>query len=661
MSNTANLDLERPDRGDEGWDTSLNSNMTKLDAGYGNNVASIADLPEVYIETGTFNHDVGDVITLPKSVDAINEYNVTVTQTTGAGTDVGMIYVTKGVDDFTVYCTGNNHTDTYSATIYYIGDVASYGGSIYRRWYVSQDAGITDHSDDTEAGSLAWVLDQIGGSPAIVEFPANKTYALTANDVTTGADLYLSFQSGAIVQPAVGKSLIVNSPEHIMASPRQQIIDDANNSTDPLYFTKGGKVYCGWWYDGGTYWTEAIQLPINALGLYSLTGTVSMPNGTLQIDDTITIPYNGILLEGTGGIGNSHIANVENHTGTTIENKSGTADAIVIGLDDTYMGDSILRNFAVDGDSAIATSGNGVVLGTDTATGGVSSVKLENISIHHVNDYGLYLNGNVFENSFYGVQLRFNGEGIALGGVNGVSAQNYFYGCVSAKSTNYGVKDTGTSFANSFTGCYFGENDIGIECSYATSLIGCYVENNDTTGILVTGSAVTIFGGLVSDTPTGVNFLDGGASNSTLVGTYFNNNTVDILIGSGCRNTFIQNPGSDTVTTDEVAITNNDRTTMIIGQNWEIMTVAGAARTRGTTELNSTAGAMAITLANGTFYGQQKRFYFDTDGGDVTLTVASHETTFPEVFYFREAGDFLLLEWSQNRWHTIHNSGVEIT
>ena len=95
MSNTPNLDLERPGRGDPDWDTSLNSNMTKLDTSIGNNVASISDLPQVYIETGTFNTTTGDVITLPVSVDAINEYNVTITPTSGAGGDIGFIYVSK--------------------------------------------------------------------------------------------------------------------------------------------------------------------------------------------------------------------------------------------------------------------------------------------------------------------------------------------------------------------------------------------------------------------------------------------------------------------------------------------------------------------------------------------------------------------------------------
>ena len=255
-TSTPNLNLTKPDRGDTDWHTSLNSNFDKLDSGYGNNVASIADLPEVYIETGTFNHAVGDVITLPKSVDAINEYNVTITQTTGAGTDVGMIYVAKGVDDFTVYCTGNNHTDTYSATIYYIGDVASYGGSIYRRWYVSPDAAITDHGDDTDVGSLAWILDQIGISPATVEFPGNKAYVIsTAMEIDD--NIKLIFQKGAILTDDVSNAdLILNC--QIEDSPGQQIFD-WGNGTGAITWGPGtiGEIWADRW--GITYNNDAVD------------------------------------------------------------------------------------------------------------------------------------------------------------------------------------------------------------------------------------------------------------------------------------------------------------------------------------------------------------------------------------------------------------------
>ena len=305
MSNTANLDLERPDKGDPDWHTSLNSNFDKLDSGYGNNVASIADLPEIYIETGTFNHDVGDVITLPKSVDAINEYNVMITPTTGAGLDIGFIYVTKAVDTFTVYCTGNNHTDTYSATIYYIGDVASYGGSIYRRWYVSPDVGIADHSDDTDVGSIAWVLDQVGVGPAFIELPGNKTYIITANDVdATSENITLVFQPGAIIEPAAAKSLNIYSPENIQAGKLQQIIDISNNSTDPMVFSMPGTVYPHWFGAlGDDTQDDADEIETANNSLPAAGGTIIIPNTGLSYmaDSTVNFTKDNltIIFEGT--------------------------------------------------------------------------------------------------------------------------------------------------------------------------------------------------------------------------------------------------------------------------------------------------------------------------------------------------------------------------
>jgi len=320
MSNTANLDLERPDKGDPDWDISLNSNMTKLDTGYGNNVASIADLPEVYIETGTFNHDVGDVITLPKSVDAINEYNVTITPTTGAGTDVGMIYVSKAVDTFTVYCTGNNHTDTYSATIYYIGDVASYGGSIYRRWYVSPDVGIADHSDDTDVGSIAWVLDQIGATLATVEFPGNKTYTITTATVVPD-NVNIILQKGAVFGGA--GTLTFDNPSQIIAQPNQEIF----GSSITVVFTNSGDDYPGWWGD-----PTSVNIDKAADALAASKG-----GQVICLSTTYTITTSIALARGVNLIG-THTPNQDNPgdvkaNGGTIFNR--TADVAVLTLTGT--------------------------------------------------------------------------------------------------------------------------------------------------------------------------------------------------------------------------------------------------------------------------------------------------------------------------------------
>ena len=278
MSNTTNLDLERPDKGDAEWHTSLNSNMTKLDAGYGNNVASIADLPEVYIETGTFNHDVGDVITLPKSVDAINEYNITITPTTGGGTDPELIWVEKGTANFVVKCNGNNTTDTFDATIYYIGDIASYGGSIYRRWYVSPDATITDHGDDTDVGSFAWVLDQIGASPATVELPGNKTYTITTAIVVPD-NVNIIPQKGAVFD-LVGDLTINGSLE-------AQSVQIFLNSGGDAIFTNGSvkQLNAKWWGavgDDSNNDTTSIHAWLDAIFVSNISGF--LPSGIYLVD-----------------------------------------------------------------------------------------------------------------------------------------------------------------------------------------------------------------------------------------------------------------------------------------------------------------------------------------------------------------------------------------
>jgi len=100
--------------------------------------------------------------------------------------------------------------------------------------------------------------------------------------------------------------------------------------------------------------------------------------------------------------------------------------------------------------------------------------------------------------------------------------------------------------------------------------------------------------------------------------------------------------------------------TKFLPQNVQNMTAAGAARLDGITKFNSTAGIMTVTLADGTDVGQRKEFYFLTDGGDVTLTVAKHETSSTETFTFDTAGSYLVLEWAGLVWVTIKNYGVTV-
>lgn len=295
MSNTSNLDLERPIKGADEWHTSLNLNMTKIDSVVGSNTSSISDLPQVYIETGTLNYTTGDTITLPVAVDAINEYSVEITLTTGGGTDPEIIWVEKTTTNFVVKCTGNNTTDTFDAVIYYIGDIASYGGSVYRKWYVSTDAAITDHGDDTDTGSFAWVLDQISTTPSTVEMPGNKTYTITTSTGVVST-VNVTAQKGAIWDGA--GTLTFDNTDQIDAGSQQQIF----GSSITVVFTNGGTAYIGW-FDN---LTQAIasganikfesDISVVTLTIPSTTSLEVERGAVITVTGTLTI--NGPLIAG---------------------------------------------------------------------------------------------------------------------------------------------------------------------------------------------------------------------------------------------------------------------------------------------------------------------------------------------------------------------------
>lgn len=196
-SETTNLKLTKPGKGDRNWGQTVNDNMDKIDSEIATIRSKSDDLPEVYVYTGTFNSTTGYQITLPKAVGSVNEYAVKVTPTSRAGA-IGDIYVTKTTSNFTVKCSEANTTDTFTASLYYIGDVSAYGSSIYRKWYVSPNSNITDHADSSQTGSLAWVQAQISTDQAAVELVGNKVYQLRQN-LTINDNIQLNFQKGGII------------------------------------------------------------------------------------------------------------------------------------------------------------------------------------------------------------------------------------------------------------------------------------------------------------------------------------------------------------------------------------------------------------------------------------------------------------------------------
>jgi hypothetical protein len=284
MNVTPNLRLNKPDRG-EAWADALNENVNKIDSAIGNQNAAIDSIPESYRYTGTFNGTTGSVITLPKSVDAVNEYCAKVTPTSRT-TAIGDIYITKTVSDITVHCSESNSADNFEAVIYYHGDVSSFGGSMYRRYYASPDSSIADHADSNVAGSIANMVGTIGTSPAVLVLPGNGAYTIDSDiDFSDRPDLFLLFDSGAVLARNTGDEVVTAySPANIIAPGNQNL-----TNSNMLVFAKPGKVYAEWF--GGD-----IQYAIDSLPAEG--GRVLLLGDTYEIGSTgIIIDKSGITLQ----------------------------------------------------------------------------------------------------------------------------------------------------------------------------------------------------------------------------------------------------------------------------------------------------------------------------------------------------------------------------
>jgi hypothetical protein len=332
-TNTSYLGLNRPARGAANWDTKINTNFTLIDnefvarvaydewlyqqilLKYGDLVARLGNLPEMYVDTGTFNGTTGTTITLPKTVDAINEYAVAVVATS-RGAAVGDIYVEQTITNFVVRCSSPNTGDTFKALIVYREDVNPYGTAIHRKWFVTPSDSITDQCNSATSGSLAWVVDQIDGYYADVELPGNHVYTID-QDCTIPETIHLIFQQGAVLtKGASSTSLTINGP---MSGPPTQRFDD--DSVGDTWVTIGGnstsEIYADFWTEDGA----GIMAAWNAI----TKGTVlCRPGKTYLGDVTLSEATNPKTLNGQDAI----------ITGNLIVNKSK---------------DIVVKNLYVDG------------------------------------------------------------------------------------------------------------------------------------------------------------------------------------------------------------------------------------------------------------------------------------------------------------------------
>lgn len=96
-----------------------------------------------------------------------------------------------------------------------------------------------------------------------------------------------------------------------------------------------------------------------------------------------------------------------------------------------------------------------------------------------------------------------------------------------------------------------------------------------------------------------------------------------------------------------------EETVGVSGAQEALTTAAPAASVEGTSTIDSTANAVAATLASGTVIGQQKLFVMTNATNSSTVTIALHETSDPEVATFNAVDEYGLFMWTGTEWVTV--------
>lgn len=186
------------------------------------------------------------------------------------------------------------------------------------------DSSLADQGAATTEGgrSLKDFVDLIGSTKnATIMFSHYETgntttYTLTTSETVT-SNINLKIDNGAIIDGA--GTLTIYSPEHIIASGRQQIA----TATFNLLFTKGGRVYPGWFGakgDNSNDDTNAISAVIDSLNTSG--GILYFPIGIYKITGVLSTITQGLNVVG------------ENRRETKVITNSGTADVFVITCDE---------------------------------------------------------------------------------------------------------------------------------------------------------------------------------------------------------------------------------------------------------------------------------------------------------------------------------------
>ena len=424
------------------------------------------------------------------------------------------------------------------------------------------DQGVTGNSD-----TIKYAVDTLGATNGVIHLKNNSGAATTTYTLSTAetipANIQLKIEPGALIQPADGVSLTIYSPENIIASPRQQIIDTTNNSTNPLKFTKPGTVYLEWWgaivddgTDDSTYANCALQsFPTTTA---PIGGIIKLHPGTYRADSSWVLPVNAtttirsITIEGAGS--SMGAGGATNPFGTRI-------DSYIDGgiLFDLQTSDAQCINIRLSNFTAYDREGTGVnygvwaykftagcVLENVGFKGFTTSVyietfayyaKLDNVKSQYHRGWGIWIEG--VNHCLLSRLTASNGTGASEGGLRLTAATTSMRGATVIGSFFEGNAGYGASVTT--TGSYH---------AYAVNFIGNYFEGNGASkaDIVIGGSSATyrVHSGTIQGNvfeqgvggadhiPLNIGYVSNLVVTGNMLNVYSSNRTVYSTVCAGC-------------------------------------------------------------------------------------------------------------------------------
>jgi len=405
---TSNYSLGLPARG-EVWLTPWNTNFTTIDT-------ILGQAAKVYEMTGTFNGPTGRVITLPVAVDAVSDYTIAITPNPKATGAVGDVSVVQGLTTFTVYCSQANTTDTFEASVIYVGTAGAFTDPAAQVCLVTTEAEMVSSDASTTTCDEWWLAGSFTLTAArIITKPM---YPLKGNKITTTPTNTLTFAAGSHFPPEVDWPVFVSLPrevtfaDQVTIHPNVFAADDGFDGTEDdanawqcvldAFPATGGKVV----HDGVSVVASDLIWPNN--------GTYGYP---ILVEGNITEAQTGTYNTITGG-GGGQIKYTG--TGTLFDLRNGDASNI------TWLGS--LKNLRLSGPYTFTAATPNVE--TNETTIGIDAYRLTNSQIDNVAVIAFGTGINVAHYMYYAI-------------LNNLTVNNNKYGIVTAGAWN------GTTLSNS--------------------------------------------------------------------------------------------------------------------------------------------------------------------------------------------------------------------